>query len=532
MKKSTRWRLSHLIILLLPLSLFSREFYKNFQNFSYPYNKIPQAMLTFTSQTNNGISSGRVRNGFSCAIRPSRQAPTYSEWSNDSVEHSNFLPELSDASAEWVQEYFQGVEPAKIFREYKRYKFPGFRVFIKTLVFYKKHIEEQHKTLLKRSRFVHCFAKFFNTPSYAKKFIQQMYNELVQLEQQINQLHSSCKSYKDYQTSDVKHSQLVSQRMRASQQSLDNNLQHSLGKNNWSDVNPTFIQEFNLDNNTFDLNGTPIQHVLQKEFHDIAKETARAWKNYGDTYIHRLVEKNIICIKNGIMHNQAGRVTQATHFADIGWAILGHIQALGEGVCQGVGNVAHAFSHPIETVQNSAQAIAQFTYYAGQATLEVIDLSILAVTDQNVADKKLQAWKQNFTELMDTIHKQLQETPSRDITKFVSSFATEVLLTGKVFRGLGSFFSFARTNAAKFIQKAQKQTKSVIQVTTSEGITTQVNKAVKTIQNASKTGHTAKQSGATKLKPVKKSARQKQSLQPIKIYDASLKNNNLKSNIH
>jgi len=537
MKKSTRWRLSYLIILLLPLSLFSREFYKNFQNFSYHNNKISQAMLTFTSQTNN-ISLGQVRSGLNCSIKPGRQISTYSEWSDASVEYSNASPELSDTPVEWFQEYFKGVNPAKTFKEYKRYQFPGFRAFIKTLVGYKKHTKEQHKKLLSRGRLNHFLAKIFvaSSPSNAQEFIQQMANELVQLEQQLNRLSRLYSEYKDYQTSDVKHSQLVSQRMCALQQSLDKDLQHSLDKNNWSDVNPTFTQEFNLDNSTFDLNGTPIQHVLQKEFHDIAQKTARAWKDYGDnSYIHQLVEKNVTCIKSGITHNQAGRVTQAAHFADIGWAILDHIQALGEGVVQGAGNVVHAFVHPIDTVQGITQAIAQLIYYTGQSTLEVVDLCILAATNQNAADKKLQAWKQNFTTLMDTIHKQLQETPNRDITKFVSSFIAEIYLTGKVGHGLGSFFSFARTKAAKFIQKAQKPTKSVIQVTTPGGITAQVNKTVKHTKSASKTGHTVKQTGATRLKAkpkaIKEQALQRRFPQPIKIYEGSLTNNNLKSNI-
>lgn len=95
-------------------------------------------------------------------------------------------------------------------------------------------------------------------------------------------------------------------------------------------VDPIFIHSFNLDGNTFDLNGTPIQHVLQKELHDIAQETAQAWIHHrNNAYIQQLVEKNVICIKSGIAHNQSGSVVEATYLVDIGWAILDHIQALG-----------------------------------------------------------------------------------------------------------------------------------------------------------------------------------------------------------
>jgi len=109
-----------------------------------------------------------------------------------------------------------------------------------------------------------------------------------------------------------------------------------------------------------------------------------------------LVEKNVTCIKNGIAHNQSGSVVEAARFADIGWAILDHIQAIGEGVLQGAGNVAQAFLHPINTVQGTVRGITQCTYYLGQATLEAIDLCILGITNQSAAYTKLQTWKQNF----------------------------------------------------------------------------------------------------------------------------------------
>ena len=119
-----------------------------------------------------------------------------------------------------------------------------------------------------------------------------------------------------------------------------------------------------------------------------------------------MVNKNVTCIKSGIAHNQSGNVIEATCLADIGWAILDHIQAIGEGVFCGVGNVVQAFLHPIDTVQGIARGVAQCAYYLGQAILEAIDLSILAVTDQSAAQKKLQTWKQNFIQLADTIDEQ------------------------------------------------------------------------------------------------------------------------------
>ncbi len=549
--------------ILLPQVLSSCN-YDETKPSSHLYYGISQEELNFSDSSNNS----------SFPNNPKIKVKVLVHDNSLEIAHQTWVV-FSKAPAEYFQKHFQDIKPAKTLTYYDYYEFPGFIEYIKTLPCYKEHIEVAHNILSDRWRIIHWPAKFFSgTKSSVKEIIQQMYNDLVQ-EKKINQLSSldspdtDCQisevedsqlvsqpmdtleqslngnlQHTDCQTSDIKYSQLVSQRRDALEQSLNDNLQHSLYKSNWSDIDPTFIQEFNLDSSTIDLNGTKIQHVLKKEFHDIAKKTAQVRKSYGDNaYINQLVEKNVACIKKGIACNQIGKVKQAANFADIAWAILDHTKALGEGVFQGTGNVAHVFLHPIDTAQGITQAIYTVTYSLSQATLEAIDLCILGVTDKNAADKKLQAWKQNFTELMDTIHEQWEETPSRDITKFVSSSITQIYLTGKASRGLGSFFSFARTKAANLIEKVQKPTgifmlkaqkriqkarESVIQVTTPEGITTQVNKAVKHTKGAPKAGPIAKPTGATKLKNPTK---QKKSFQPIKTYEASLKNNNLKSNI-
>jgi len=329
--------LLYFFILLFPPALFS-----------YDYGESPTAKVTLTNQAHN---SSKPRLSFGIVIKPVEQTSTYSE-------QSNISPDWSNTSAENFQEYFQDIKPAKILNNYELYPLAEFRAFIKTLLDYKKHIQKKHKELLKRSGFTHFFAKAWakiqatSSLSHMQSFIHKMHKELVKKEKQINQLRHLYSEYKDCQPSNIRHSQLVLQRMHASEQSLNRDLQHSLGKSNWSDVDPTFVNTFNLANSTFDLNGTPIQHVLQKEFHDIAQKTAHAWIHHkNNIYVQQLVEKNVTCIKSGIAQNQSGNVVEATHFAEIGWTILDHIQALGEGVFQGAGNVAQAFLHPIDTVQ-------------------------------------------------------------------------------------------------------------------------------------------------------------------------------------
>ncbi len=204
-------------------------------------------------------------------------------------------------------------------------------------------------------------------------------------------------------------------------------------------------------------------------------------KSYGNNaYIDQLVKKNVTCIKKGVAHNQEANIIEAAQFADIAWAILDHAQAVGEGMVEGTINVAYTFSHPIETAKNIGQLAYTITCLAGNATLEAIDICILGVTNQPAAQQRLQMWKQKFTELINTTYQQYQETPSRDITKFISTFATETFLTGKILHGLKDFLPLARIKTAKLIRQAQDITEAPALVTTSEGVTAQVNKAEQT----------------------------------------------------
>ena len=255
------------VVLLLSPTLFSHEFHEISQDsLSYNYNKNSTVTLPIADHTYN---SNKTKLSFGMRIRPVRETFTYSE-------RSNAQPDWSNTSVEDFQEYFQDIKPAEILENYELYLLAEFRAFLKTLLGYKKHIQKKYKTLLKRKKFTHFLAKLWSkirgttSPSRIQNFIKKMHDELVQEEKQINQLHHLYRTYKNCQPSYVKHSQLVSQRMRALQQSFEKDLQYSLVKNNWSDADPIFIDTFNLASSTLDLNGIPIQHALQKEFHDIA----------------------------------------------------------------------------------------------------------------------------------------------------------------------------------------------------------------------------------------------------------------------
>jgi len=220
-----------------------------------------------------------------------------------------------------------------------------------------------------------------------------------------------------------------------------------------------FTQRFDLFSDTSEIvEGVKLQHVLGEEFYDITKKTEVLWRqHYEDRYIQQLIGRSVACIKEGMVCNKSGEVVKASMFADVGWAILDHIQAIGEGMYQGTMKAMNAFLHPIKITKNSSDGVKQFIYSLGQVTLEIIDFYMLAIKNPNAAQKKLQIWQQNFSALLNKINQEWHITTNRDITKFVATFVTERVAIHGVFNGLGKVFMVARINAAKLAQKKAVQ---------------------------------------------------------------------------
>ncbi len=319
--------------------------------------------------------------------------------------------------------------------------------------------------------------------------------------EQMNQLRSLHRSY-------------ITNRVQAFEKSKKTDFQRAAGYVNWSAIPSEFRQQFDLDNLENKMDATPIQLAVQREFHAIAQETAQVWKAYGNNaYMQELVKRNVTCIKKGVAYNQDGNVIEAAQLADIAWAVLDHSLAVGEGIVQGAKNVAYTFSHPVETAKSIGQLAYTITSLIGHATLEAIDICILGVTNQDAAQKKLKNWEQKFTELTKRAYEYYQEIPNRNITKFISTLATEAFLTGKALHWLKIFLSSARAQAAKIIKQAQNITEASPIAATSEGITSHINQAIEHPKSPSMKGSTVKKTSNTKLK--EKALTNQQPLQQI-----------------
>ncbi|HEB41475.1 MAG TPA: hypothetical protein ENI08_00455, partial [Candidatus Dependentiae bacterium] len=209
-----------------------------------------------------------------------------------------------------------------------------------------------------------------STDEMHDKKLAAMKQTLQQQRQQLQDLTTLYAHYCRQEMSPVYKKQLK-QRSFAIKKLLQGKMRLTSYANHGPYIDEMFIQEFDLLNNRTKIKkGVKFQHILAKEFSGMGKKTENLWRYYyEDQYIQQLIERSVGCIKEGMACNESGDVVKASLFADIGWAILDHIQATGEGMYQGVVKMVDAFLHPIKLTQNGSNGVKQFAYSLGQVTL-------------------------------------------------------------------------------------------------------------------------------------------------------------------
>jgi len=225
----------------------------------------------------------------------------------------------------------------------------------------------------------------------------------------------------------------------------------------WPYTDDAFMRIFDLSSEKRKKSkGVRLQQALAKEFYTMGEKAEDFWREYyEDQYIQQLIERSVGCIKKGIACNESGDVVKASLFADIGWAVLDHVHAIGEGMYQGAVKTVDAFLHPIQLTKKTSSGMKQFFYSLGHMTLDVIDFYMLAVKNPGTAQKKLYSWQQSFVALLNKISQEWRIQTSRDITKFIATFATERVATYGIYTILGKIFAVARANAGQLAQQKE-----------------------------------------------------------------------------
>jgi len=285
------------------------------------------------------------------------------------------------------------------------------------------------------------------------------------------QLPKSPEIKKDFlQTYD--HKNIIKRRNDVIEQLNNGNISINTQTYTLSPVTNEYCNVHDIDTKTLQLcTGNIVQQILHNEFVEITQHSAMIWSNKEYKQITNQFSSILADFTDaGITFNHAQEIKKAISLADSCWAILDCIQAIGEGIAQGVYTTIDEIIHPIRTAQNILDSIATCGYCIGTLTLEIGELGYIVFAEHpDNTYQKLHIWADNF----EIIHKALQEKcatlKTRDIIKEAVAFGTQCYATTKALRGISTLFKNARNHALKIIQQASQTTNATV-LTTPEGI--------------------------------------------------------------
>lgn len=263
---------------------------------------------------------------------------------------------------------------------------------------------------------------------------------------------------------------IVEQRTNAREQRNKNNCGKTLQRYTLSSMVNDFCATHDINNTSLKTcNGDTLQHVIHGEFIAITEQSALVWKNSHNSHALQKLPAILADFTDaGVRFNHQGEIDKAITLADACWMLLDCVQAVGEGVFQGVCATVDDIIHPIRTVRNIVESTALCGCYIGKIALEVCELEYLFHTNQiTEAFEKQSAWAHNVITVYEALHEHCATLTARDAIKETVAFGTQCYATNKALRGIGTLFKQAHKHAIKIIEEAAHTAPAL---TTPEGI--------------------------------------------------------------
>jgi hypothetical protein len=247
----------------------------------------------------------------------------------------------------------------------------------------------------------------------------------------------------------------------------------SLRKYSLSSLGKQYIACNNIDINALEsCNGNILQQIIHQEFVMLTDATAHIWSKKSCTNeIKELTGTIGDFIDAGVSFNKAGEAKKALTLADAGWALFDCILAAGEGIIDGVTSVVHDITHPIQTVQNLANAAISCGYYLGVA-LQEIDSATAALISGNfdTAHNKYIIWCENFKKITQILDVYSQELTAHDTIKTITSSLIQCYAITRVINGFSSLFNNAHKSAINIAKKISEGVQENTLLISAEGI--------------------------------------------------------------
>jgi hypothetical protein len=390
----------------------------------------------------------------------------------------------------------RNIHEQQILTAYELYRYTSFQNYICKLTGFEEHIEQLHKHInhnkkckhrvrhiagLDRKQFSHIIKKLHQEILTARLAQQEQELQRKQWERQrtvMTQQHDrlmvlSAAWQNESEENDGVVAIRYNARIKAAKMSMQSN-------DRWYEQSYTVsaparrsLVSQSISADTFGmLYGNILQHVLHKEFVDLVNNTALEHDTYHHNSAITHLSKTIFEFADiGREYIRNGAIVQASRVADMCWAALDCIQAIGEGVHDGVVNTVDMVLHPIQTVTNITKGVGMLAYHVGHVMYELTELDVLMDTDYEAAQKKFNDMSDCFGLVITALQKKQQELKRRDYFKGAASFVTECFLQARLIRGISSVCQSAQKQIPKLAsQFGEYIPDKKILLSTTEGI--------------------------------------------------------------
>jgi len=194
-----------------------------------------------------------------------------------------------------------------------------------------------------------------------------------------------------------------------------------------------FARQYGIDTEKLSYaRGSPAEQQLHAEFIEILHTTASLARNVAPGE-NLFIDTVGYAADIGLTAHQAGNVSYARCWADVGWTALDCVQAVGEGVLLGTKNTLHTFVHPLQTAKNLLASVATLTGALVQAVGIAGECAYLCATNTQQYCIKRDEIVAQLKAIAAHAQQKIRSMPPREIVKQGTAFITEGVLLHKAF---------------------------------------------------------------------------------------------------
>ncbi len=189
------------------------------------------------------------------------------------------------------------------------------------------------------------------------------------------------------------------------------------------------------------LQGNALQHRLQAELVKLANIVA------GDK--HAFAESALHFAHTGALCNQAGRIQEAWTVADIGWAIVDHIKAVGEGAWEGAAGAWNVVRHPITFTQNLTTNIGTACYELLCYRWHCLGVEARLINGDEQAIMEAALLDLHSDRIKQSITNALAECSTRDLLKQGTKAFVDYKITSKMLHSFSKLLTSIKPHVVK-----------------------------------------------------------------------------------